>query len=85
MALYLCPHCHRHVKTETQSCPFCSTRRVLSHGAILLAGVGIATMLSACYGPPPHSLEVMSASSNVTPAGQPTDAPTRSTEEAAQK
>jgi hypothetical protein len=64
MDLVLCPHCHRHVRQTDQTCPFCGGRRVNAPGtlgtaALVVAGVGLAVLLCACYGPPPRALEVV--------------------------
>jgi len=64
MDLVLCPDCHRHVRETEQVCPFCGARRVgapgtLGTAALVVAGVGLAILLCACYGPPPRSVEVV--------------------------
>jgi hypothetical protein len=64
MDLVLCPHCHRHVRETDQACPFCGRRRIsapstLGTAALVVAGVGLAVLLCACYGPPPRALEVV--------------------------
>ncbi len=59
MAMTPCPRCRRHLRAHSLECPFCGTTRLLKAGALLLAGTGFVTLLSACYGPPPRAIEIM--------------------------
>lgn len=69
-----CPRCHRHLHDHSRACPFCGAARLLKTGALLLVGTGFATLLSACYGPPPRAIEVMSGPDDAgTQAPAPTD------------
>lgn len=63
MALTPCPRCHRHVYDHNRVCPFCGAARILKAGALLLAGTGIVTLLSACYGPPQRTVDAMRSNS----------------------
>jgi hypothetical protein len=72
LAMTPCPRCHRHLRNDAASCPFCGATRLLKAGALILAlaGTGIVTLLTACYGPPPRALQEM-----VGPDAAPSHAP----------
>jgi hypothetical protein len=69
MALVPCPRCRRHLHHHTEACPFCGAARdhevggarYRKAGALLLAGTGFVTLLSACYGPPRRAIQDMDA------------------------
>jgi hypothetical protein len=87
MDLALCPNCQRHVRSTDQDCPFCGARRVVAPGAIgtaavVLAGVGLAILLCACYGPPPRALEVVKSPDDLAGGLLPAPEAPRSTPQA---
>ncbi len=82
MDLVPCAHCHRHIREIDQVCPFCGARPVGGPGmvgtaALVVAGVGLAVLLCACYGPPPRALEIVKQPQDLLGAQPPTTEATR--------
>lgn len=48
-----CPNCHRHVRDDAETCPFCARPGLTTRSFQALAGVVTTAILTACYGAPP--------------------------------